>query len=232
MSNEAEALQMARTSLDSAVLGINTDAHPAYVKELVTGFHGHVGNALAAGAQLAADRAELRAKADLLPPAGAERLGREAQAEAEAAAKDAMRRARQSAEALRRAAMLEAMPQIDSAREQLSRSELDMLVGTGSPAELLVRVHRIAEAGSRDAVAALLSPYGRSLLQTRGLSGSDLDGALTSAQKVVVESAEANAARHTPAELRSARLWKAVGELDGATAATSFALGHIGIHHA
>lgn len=227
-----EAAELAAGALTDSLAGIDMNEHENYVRELVGAYRGHVREALAAGAQLEADRAELRSKSDLIPPAGAQRLEREAHAEATDRAKSAMDKARASVENLRRAALLDAQPKPDKEREGLGRDELNMIVGSGSPAELMTRVHRVASTGSRDAVAALMSPFGRSLLYARGLAGSDLDGALASARKVVVESAETNASRHTAGEIRAARLYAATGGMDGAVAAASFALGHVGISHA
>jgi hypothetical protein len=229
---EHEAAALAAGALSEALAKIETSDHPAYVEQLVGAYRGSVREALTSGEQLRADREELRAKADLLPPAGAARLEREAKAEAEARSKDAMQKARIAAESLRRAALLDAQPKPNKEREVLGREELSMLVGNGSAAQIMAAIHRVAERGSRDAVAALGSDFGRALIESRGLVGRDLDDALSSARKVIVETAETNKARHTPAELRAARLWKSVGELDAATAAASFALGTAGISHA
>lgn len=227
-----EEAQLAAGALRDGLARINTNEHPAYVSTLVGTFTGAINEAHQAAVQLTADRAELRAKADLIPPAGAARIEREAQAEAEAKGKDSLNRARTATENLRRAALLDALPQPAPEREQLGRSELSEILGTGSPEQIMERVHRVAERGSRDAVAALLSPYGRAILETRGLVGSDLEGAIASARKVVVESAADNAGRHTEKELRSARLFRSVGDLEASIAASSFYLGAAGIRHA
>lgn len=231
ISTEAEARDLARTTIDKAVLGINANEHPNYVREIVGALNGHLHGALAVGDQYTSDRAELAAKGDLIPPAGAARLAGEALTEAERNGKNELNAARQDVATLRRAALLDALPKVDPAREGLGRDELSMLIGTGSPAQIMTNVHRVAEHGSRDAVAALLSPFGRSLLETRGLVGADLDGALTSAKKVVAESA-ANRPWSTDAEKRSARLFAYTGEIDSAIASASFYLGTTGVKHA
>lgn len=231
MNTEAEAIQMARASIDSAVLKIDTTSHPNHVRAIVGDYHRAAREAIASGEQLRADRAELASKADLILPAGAARLEREARAEASHNAKTALNGARSQVEILRRAAMLETLPKVDKERELLGRSELDLVLGTGSPEQLLARVHDVAQSGSRDSVAALLSPFGASILKAKGLTGADLDGALQSARKVVVETA-AEKDWHTESELRSARLYKTAGELDAGIASVSWALGHIGIERA
>ncbi len=232
MQTEETAAQLAVRTMNDAVASIDTLAHPNYVRELVGAARGHVNDALRAGAQLEADRAELAAKRDLIPSAGAERLYRQALAEAEQKAKTSLDAARSSVEMLKRAGLLAAQPTIEPAREGLCREELSMLVGEGSPAEVMTRVHRIAQSGSRDAAAALVSPFGRSLLETRGLTGADLDDALSSAQKVIVETATDNASRHTDAELNAAKLYGATGDMEAAIGAASFALAHLGVSHA
>lgn len=88
---------------------------------------------------------------------------------------------------------------------------------------------RIASEGSRDSIAALHSDFGRALLQLRGLAGSDLEGTLSSSRKIIAEGVEANPGRHSAAEIRAAKLYKAVGALEASLGAASFAAHHHGI---
>jgi hypothetical protein len=229
MEKELTARGLATKALNEALASIDVNDHPGFVREGIAGFHGHINEALAASAQLDNDRAELAAKHDLLPAAGAARLAREAQAEAEARASTALSNARQSTEVLRRAGLLGAQPQVDKDREALARAELAMIVGEGTPDQLALRVAQVASTGSRDAVSVLGSDYGRALLSTKGLEGRDLEAALDSAKRIIVESALDNPGRHTEAELKAAQLYHATGELDAAVGAASFALGSQGI---
>jgi len=232
MNTEAEAIQFAGSTLDEALAGIDVLSHPVYVREGLDIFHGHVRGALGAGEQLLADRAELAQKADLIYPAGAARLAREAQAEAERNGKASLHAARTSIDVLRRAALLGAQPVLDKEREGMARDEFSLLVGEGSPAQLMARVAEIASSGSRDSVSVLNSSFGAALLKHRGLEGQDLSDTLDSAKRIVVESAATQPERYTEAELSSAQLYNSLGELDAAVAATSFALGHLGVSHA
>jgi hypothetical protein len=229
MQKEYTAAQLAAKALNDALGSIDVNDHPNAIHEHVGAFRARVNEALAASAQLEADRAELAAKADLIPTAGAARLAREAQAEAETRASTALNAARQSTEILRRAALLQAQPQVDKAREALAREELALIVGEGTPDQLAMRVAKLAESGSRDALGALNSSFGRALLETRGLAGRDLDDTLASAQRIIVQSAADNPGRHSEAELKAAALYVATGELDGAVGAASFALSAQGV---
>jgi hypothetical protein len=228
MQKEETAGQLAARTLNESLASIDTSG-PGYVRELVGAFRANVTEALQAGAQLESDRAELTAKADLIPAAGAARLAREAEAEAKERAKSALNNARSAAATLRRAALLEVQPQVKPEREALSRGELEMLIGEGTPDQLSLRIANIAASGSRDALGALNSDYGRALLRSRGMEGRDLDEALTSARRVIAETALENPGRHSEKELAAARLYRSTGELANAVAASSFYLGHIGL---
>ncbi len=224
MQKEESAHGFALQTLSQSLAGIDVHAQPSGVKKLIASFQTHVSDALAASAQLDADLAELASKRDLIPDAGLARLEREARAEAAEKSTAALHAARQTAEAIKRAGLLGAQPQIDPAREQLGRSELDMLVGDGDPAHIQVRVAQLAERGSRDAIGALNSSYGRALLESKGLEGRELDETLASARLVVAQTATDNTGRHTESELAAAQLLKAASDLDGAIMASSFAL--------
>jgi hypothetical protein len=224
MQKEETAHALAIRMLNEASAGIDVQAQPSGVQKLIASFNDHVSDALAASAQLDADLAELASKRDLIPDAGLARLEREARAEAAEKSKAALHAARQTAETIKRAGLLGAQPQIEPARELLGRSELEMLVGDGDPVQISTRVAQLAERGSRDAIGALNSPYGRALLETRGLQGRELDETLNSARLVVAQSAPDNAGRHTESELAAAQLLKSAGDLEGAVIASSFAL--------
>ncbi len=231
MQNEAH--QLASGALTEALDGINTSEHPPYVAALVGDFRANVTEALASGSQLLADMAELKAKSDLLPEAGRARLSREAQAEAETRAKAALNTARTSAATLRRAALLEVQPQVSKERESLAREEFALVIGEGTPDQLALRVAKLAEDGSRDSLGVLNSSYGRTLLSARGMEGRDLEDALSSARRIIAESAlEHGEARHTPSEIRAAKLYRSAADLEAVIGAASFALAHMGISHA
>ena len=80
------------------------------------------------------------------------------------------------------------------------------------------------EEALRDAVAALGSDYARALLSAWGLEGRYLDETLASAKRVIAESAADHPGRHTEAELKSAAIYRAAGELDAAVGAADFAV--------
>lgn len=224
MQKEETAHGLAIRTLNEGLAGIDVQAQPSGVQKLIASFKGHVSDALAASTQLEADLTELASKRDLLPAAGYERLEREARAEAAEKSQAALHGARQTLEAIRRAGLLGSQPTIDPAREQLGRAEFDTLVGTGDPAQIATRVAQLAEGGSRDAIGVLNSPYGRALLETKGLHGRDLDDTLASARLVVAQTATDNSGRHTAGELAAARLLTSASDLEGAVVASSFAL--------
>jgi hypothetical protein len=224
MQKDETALQLAARTLSESLAGIDMRAQPDGVRTLLASFKGHMDAALAASAQLDADLHELASKRDLIPDAGLARLEREARAEAAEKSQAALHAARQTAEAIKRAGLGGGPPQIDPARELLGRGELEMLVGDGDPVQISTRVAQLAERGSRDAISVLNSPYGRSLLETKGLEGRDLDETLASARLVVAQTAVDNPGRHTEPELTAAQLLKSTSDLEGAIVASSFAL--------
>jgi hypothetical protein len=224
-SNDETAHGFALRTLNESLAGINAQAQPSGVQKLLAGFKADLDAALAASNQLDADLAELASNRDLLPPTGYERLEREARVEAAEKSKAALHGARQKLEAIRRAGLLGSQPTIDPAREQLGRAEFDTLIGTAAdPAQLEMRVAQLADRGSRDALSILNSPYGRAVLESKGLEGRTLDETLASARLAVAQSATDNSLRHTESELTAAQLLKSAGDLEGAVIASSFAL--------
>jgi hypothetical protein len=231
MQKELTAHGVATKALNDALSTIDVSDHP--VAEYVSKLAGHVQDALGAAAQFEADKAELAARADLVPAHGLARLAGEAKAEAETRANTQLNNARKTNEVIQRLGLLGAQPQVAKDREALGREELSLVIGSGgTPDQIALRVAKLATDGSRDALAALGSDYGRALLESKGLEGRYLDETLASAKRVIVEHALANPGRHTEAELKSAAIYRSAGEFNAAIAAADFAVRHEGLSHA
>lgn len=125
---------------------------------------------IAAGRQLEADRAELTRRRDLLPADGYERLWREAHADAKAKADQGQRDAERAYKRLEASLQDATLPAIPAGREALARDEAALALSVGNPeAEPL----DLAGFGNAEAVAALLSPWGKTLLRARGVRNPD-----------------------------------------------------------
>jgi hypothetical protein len=168
--------------------------------------------------QLAADLADLNSKRDLLPGPGWQRLRTEALEEARRRSEDAAHRSKRAQQALAEALTTAALPKLDKSREALARQELALLLGTGNPHH---NVLRIAQRGSRDATAVLVSTsFGESLLESRGLQGRELKDALTNTRTIVSRSA-AQRPEATPDEIRASAALNKLPKLAAAVATAS-----------
>jgi hypothetical protein len=159
---------------------------PREVGDAAEDLQGALHEQLAIGRQLAADRAELDAKRDLLPPDGAARLWRDASQDAHARTLKAGRAADRAHQALEDALTAAALPTFDPRREGLARDECALAISGADPqGEAL----SLAERGNDEALAALLSPWGRTLLRSRGVDNPE--PLLRDVRKVAVARARA-----------------------------------------
>jgi hypothetical protein len=131
-------------------------------------YRGAVQDMLVADRGLEADLAELEARRDLIPADGYKRLTAKALADAKAKLSTAQTAADLSYKALEQALTDEALPKFEPAREQLARDEAALALSTGGQnAENAALT--FASQGNPEAVAALLSPWGTTLLRARGV---------------------------------------------------------------
>lgn len=199
----------------SRELGFGAHVFPPTVRDAHDDARQALADEIAAVRQLEADLAELDGKRDLLPAAGYQRLRGEAVAQADVSVHTARQRGMQALARLKDELRAAAVPKVDPQRETLARDELKMLLAEAPPAEVRARALRIARRGSRDATAALLSPYGRGLLETKGLSGRSLDDAMDALTKMVAASA-AERAGSTVEEIVASRAYESVDRLAAA----------------
>lgn len=173
---------------------------------------------VAATEQEAADMAELHAKRDLIPGPGLNRLQSEAKERARVAKLSAGLSFDQSFEALEAALLDDALPTFDRSREGLARQELALAIGEASGAALRGRVNTIVRRGSREAVALLLrDEFGRTLLESRGLNGRDLDQTMRDSRKLAAAlAAERGATERERAAAAALQKLGTVGALRGA----------------
>jgi hypothetical protein len=148
-------------------------------------FKGIYQDALATGRQLEADLADLHGKKDLLPAAGFERLARDARAEADTKVRALDGDGRRAYERMKSGLEADTLPRFDPSREQLARDEAALaLSGPGDPSSL---ARDLALNGTEESVAALLSPWGATLLRARGVERPD--AVLKSVRDVAVQRA-------------------------------------------
>lgn len=151
-------------------------------------------DALEAGRQLDSDLRDLERRRDLLPPDGFGRLVRDAKRVAAEAADEAQHAMDGALRRLEAALVEDALPRVDPAREGIARDEAMMTLSSGDAATTAMQ---IAQTGSDEALAALLSPWGRAALAARGVH--NVDATLRDVHKVararVVERGDTTAAR-------------------------------------
>jgi hypothetical protein len=175
---------------------------------------------VAAGDQRDRDLAELEAKRDLLPQAGYGRLRAELEAEGRAREADADARWNRSTAALRESLEADALPTFEPERESLARDELALLLGDARGPAAAGAALGIARSGSREALAVMLrSPFGRSLLEARGLRGRELEQTLSSARTIAAERTLDEGA--TERERAAAAALKRLGEFSSVRGAAS-----------
>lgn len=140
---------------------------PQYALDAAQDLTGALSDALAAGRQLEQDRHELTQRKDLLPEDGYRRLWGEAHVDAKRKTQEAELVVERAYTRLQVALEDAALPTFAPGREQLARDEAALaLSGSGNP-ETLAR--QLAMDGNEEALAALVSPWGRTLLASRGV---------------------------------------------------------------
>lgn len=195
-------------------LGLTSDVMPVAVRDALGDYRRAIRDGMSAADQLEADLAELKAKADLVPPHGLERLRGEAVADAEQRNGEAYQRATKAMDTLKAEVREAALPKVPREREQLARDELLVAFADAKGAAARTRAVDLAQTGNAEVVGALLSSYGTTLLQARGLGGRDLQETLDSVKTLAASVASERAT--TPRELIAA---KAFGRLDRLAAA-------------
>lgn len=154
---------------------------PQDVLDAAQDLTGALRDAIAAGSQIESDFADLNRRRDLIPRDGYDRLIRDAQRDAAEKVKTAQSAAERSYKQLQASLEEAALPQFKPEREQLARDEAALALSAGNPE--LAATH-LALYGNREAVAAMLSPWGKTLLLARGVR--DPDRVLKEARKLAV----------------------------------------------
>jgi len=131
---------------------------------------GAVRDAIGAGRQLEADRADLLRRRDLLPTDGYTRLWNEAHRDAKLKLDEAQGAANRAYSRLETALQDATLPKFDPSREQLARDECALALSNGNPEAGALE---FASRGNDEAVAALLSPWGKTLLRSRGVQNPE-----------------------------------------------------------
>lgn len=194
-------------SLESALFS-------APVHDALNDYRAAVNEPLSAGRQLQADAGELAAKKDLVAEAGYRRLKAEMLREAKGRLAGADLRAGQALERLKAAVDQDALPRVNPAREALARQELALGIGEAKGPEAASRALAISERGSREAVAALLSPFGQALLEARELTGRAHTEAIAACRQVAA--VKASELGTTPTEILAGSVRASVGKLGAA----------------
>jgi len=116
-----------------------------------------------------------------------------------------------------------ALPTFEESREPLARQEIALALDGADGKSVLSRVLNIAQHGSPEAVACLIrTPFGRTLLASRGASGRDIDEALSTARRV----SAVRAAEHGQTE-RQRQAGRALGQVGKLGAARTAARMHL-----
>jgi len=216
------------TSLPDTAASIIDLAAPRYsaagaaVAEAFGDFRKQIAEITDAGSQLRKDYAELESKRDLLPGAGFQRLRRLATEDAAVRGRDADGAARQALDRIRGELTTASLPKVPADREALARQELSEALG---PKPTLERIVNLAANGSRESIAALFSPFGRTILESRGVPGTDYVEALDAARQVAAATAVDRG--ETETERAASALLDNVGTLGAALGAAG-----VDLHHA
>jgi hypothetical protein len=142
------------------------------------------------GEGYASKRAELREQAHLIPASGLQLEEQKARREAEDRGHNLTFETKRAFAKLETSLIEDALPKIDPARESLGRQELDIALGDGQPDAAALK---LAGSGSREATAALLSPYGKTKLRALGVG--DVDRVLSDAKKAAAAAGSGTTAR-------------------------------------
>lgn len=228
MPNEAPDLGTIAAEVLSAQvneLELNSRDLPLEVHNAVADAVSPIKDTIDVGRLYESQRADILKDADLRPAAGTQRLLREAKARAEAIATQADRDGERAIEVLRERLTDAAQPTMDWSRESLARQELLIAFegAKGAGAESVAR--KIAMYGSREAAAALITPFGRTLLAARGVK--NLDSIFREVRDLNVAAAPGRAA--TNRELIAAKALTGLAGLGAAKgAAGSYVLSLLG----
>jgi hypothetical protein len=198
-------------------LALTSDALPQQVRDAHDDYTTAIGDIISTGRQLKTDLDELEAKRDLIPQNGADRLRLEAKNDAGRKYQEADRRAEQSLDRLRDSLLDAALPKLDPKREQLARDELQVALGNAQGPGAAGAAATLATHGSREAVAALFSPFGRTLLASRGVKGPELNRLFDDLRRIAATAAIEHAT--TPGEILAGRALRKVNALGAARGA-------------
>lgn len=125
---------------------------------------------IAAGRQLRRDLDDLNRRRDLIPRDGYQRLVADAKRDARSKVDDADTAAKRALTRLEESLFEAALPKFQPEREQLARDECALALSNGDPQAAALG---LADHGNDEALAALLSPWGRTLLEARGVRNVD-----------------------------------------------------------
>jgi hypothetical protein len=208
---------------ETRALALDDAGYSPLVRANVEDHRAAVEDILSAGAELERQLAEVERDRDLYNPQGVQRLRRERIDLAEQAVAEAGHRAERALAELRVNLGEAVIPRVPTEREHLARQELAMLLDARGQS-LVSTALAVANGESREALAALLSPFGRALLMARGVTGIDLEQVMRSVRTIAVQTADLHPGRHTGAELTAAAALRSV---DGLATATTFARQHV-----
>jgi hypothetical protein len=154
---------------DSApIIRAGLDGHlPQEALDAAQDLVGAARDVIAVGRQHETDIADIERRRDLLPADGYARLRKDANADAIAKGAEAQRATDQAYERLEDELFKAAMPKFSPEREQLARDEAHLAISVGNSPEAAAR--DLCMSGNDEAVAALLSPWGDTLLKARGV---------------------------------------------------------------
>ena len=190
MSAESQQVRDVTDSLINEARAELTSADlPANVVSSYADFANAVQTANGAGDQFASDMADLAEKRVLLPPAGHAHLASAALNDATETSGSAYRDAQRAHASLLDALTTAALPALDSSREALARQEAETALSRADKNTVVNQAVRLAGGASREAAAALLSPWGRTLLESRGVEGGDLERAFSEIRQAAAQAA-------------------------------------------
>lgn len=184
-------------------MAFDTAGYPAEIRAAFDDYSAAVAEILTVGAELEGQLADLDRDRDLYPAQGYQRLRGERVNDAIAASREAERRAEAAAGELRERLADQVVPRVPESREMLARQELQMLLDVPG-VDARTAAIRVANGDTRDGLAALMSPFGRALLQSRGVYGRDLDETMAAVRSIAIGTAAQHPGRHTGAELTAA----------------------------
>lgn len=160
-------------------LALHSGELPEAVNLAAGDFSGAIADVLNTGRQLEADLAELHAKRSLVPEAGQRELRQAAIDDARKRADQAGRDAESAIATIRTGLLDAAMPTLDPRREALARAEAELALGDSRGEQAAGRVLEMAERGSPESQAVLMTDWGQTLLRAHEVDGRTLETART-----------------------------------------------------